>query len=717
MANRKPIPEAVRRQVLFNAGKECEECRQLIDGQELLRHLDHIIPDAAGGESVVFNLRQLCHRCNLNKGAKLTARSRQLLALKETRQVELANYFQNTPAFILGNGALREPQSEAYLAIRDYFNGSSAEPRGNRMPALVEIPTGCGKTGIICIAPFGAARGRVLIVAPNLTIKDGIISALSASSPKCFYRKCGIFEKAAHLPKFVVLKTGEVNAEDCLRADIIIANVQQIQGWLHLFESDFFDLVLFDEAHHTPAETWRAVRDKFPRAKVIYLTATPFRADGKPIVAEPVYSYSLASAMSAGYVKKVVRVDAVPSQMTFSVEGEEKEFEYQDIMAMREELWFSRGVAMSEASNLTIIDKSLDILAEKRRSGINHQIIAAAMSVRHARSIVTLYETRKVRATFVASDLPVEERSHRLSAFEAGKYDAIVHVGILGEGYDHPPISIAAIFRPFRSLSPYAQFIGRTLRRIEGAGESDSTAHVVAHIGLNLDELWDYFKHEVRQAEIFREFDELDREVEEGSRRKNRTKSEGEDVACVKAEEVDRFDVDTFVPMPVDAATLRKVEKVQLAIAQLESLKAEGMPVEHNLRDLNQQLLSLKHPLETRDAQPARNRPDLERGQYRKVLNAEIRRAAGFIVESLEIPRDASLVPVIGKGEERSNYEAVIRAVNRAVNRAMGKDGSKSERNEWTIEELKEARSLVNLVRDRALEELRGLVEEQEIPF
>ena len=31
---------------------------------------------------------------------------------------------------------------------------------------------------------------------------------------------------------------------------------------------------------------------------------------------------------------------------------------------------------------------------------------------------------------------------------------------MLGEGFDHPQLSVAAIFRPFRSLAPYLQFVG-----------------------------------------------------------------------------------------------------------------------------------------------------------------------------------------------------------------------------------------------------------------
>jgi DNA repair protein RadD len=34
---------------------------------------------------------------------------------------------------------------------------------------------------------------------------------------------------------------------------------------------------------------------------------------------------------------------------------------------------------------------------------------------------------------------------------------------MLGEGFDHPKVSVAAIFRPFRSLAPYIPFVGRIM--------------------------------------------------------------------------------------------------------------------------------------------------------------------------------------------------------------------------------------------------------------
>jgi len=130
-------------------------------------------------------------------------------------------------------------------------------------------------------------------------------------------------------------------------------------------------------------------------------------------------------------------------------------------MAVREELWFSKGVALSEVCNQTIVDQSIGILMGKRKSGIAHQIIASACSKDHAMQIVALYQSRGIRATYVISEtMSLEERERRIADFEAGQYDCMVHAGILGEGYDNPQISIAAVFRPYRSLAPYAQFVG-----------------------------------------------------------------------------------------------------------------------------------------------------------------------------------------------------------------------------------------------------------------
>lgn len=698
VAPRRPLPVAVKRWLEYFAGKRCEQCQRPIDGLELLGHWDHVHARALGGEDVAFNLQQLCHRCNRVKWDALTPQVRRRLWEEERRMLEIGDYFQRTPARVLGNERLREPQRAAYLSVYDFL-----VKRRRPLPAVVRLPTGCGKSGIIACLPYGIANGRTLIVAPNLAIRDGIAEVLTGSPRRPpFLLDRGILAELAQLPKVVVLAE-HANREDCLRADVIIANVQQIQGWLDLFPASFFDLVIVDEGHHTPASSWQKINDKFQAAKKVYLTATPFRSDGRSIYGEIVYSFSLSEAMSRGYVKEVVRVDAVPSRLVFMVDGEATEYSTGEILEMREELWFSRGVALSQACNRSIVDKSLQILQKKRAGGYPHQVIAVACSIPHARQIMALYRARGVAAGLVHSRMEMAEREATLRKFERGGADVIVQVGLLGEGYDHPPLSIAAIFRPFRSLAPYAQFVGRVLRRVAGRGPEDNVAHVVGHVGLNQDELWSYFKNETAEARILQEIEAL--ETEEPLPKEEREPFDElprADLPEVTFEEIVRFDIDTFLPTPPEdrqrfEQELGVVEKI------VGGWQERGLSMPH-VREVLQQL---RAPAEAQPVTLPVTRPDLERHEYRKLLAATIQKAAGRVANELGLGPGRELVPVLGRGDEKNNYQVVIRLVNHRLNRHMDKPETGSERGDWTLAEIQAALKQVDAASLEAQREIR----------
>lgn len=695
MANSDTIPSFVRRYVEYYDGNTCRSCGRDIDGEKLIRHLDHIIPRSLNGEDAIFNLQPLCHECNLQKGNQITPRAQALIDLRNQRRQELEEYFQSTAAEIEGNSQLRDPQEEGYIAVKEHFSGSW------ELPALVVLPTGVGKSALIAVLPFGIAQGRILVVAPNLTIKKGLTESLSDPDENV-YRKYGVLGANQRLPRTVVLESGEVNREDCLRADIVVTNVQQIQGWLPLFPSDFFDMIVVDEAHHVPAESWQNVHDAFPDAKRVYVTATPFRSDGQSIVADEVHTTSLAEAMQAGYVKNVMRATARASEMTFTIEGEERELDLDDILELREEAWFSRGVALSEPPNRTIAERAISILHEKRQSGVFHQIIAVACSIRHARELEVLFESYGLRATHVASrGMTQEERDNRIEDFDDGKYDVIVHVGILGEGYDNENISIAAIFRPYRSTLPYAQFVGRAIRYISDGDSDDNIAHVVDHVGLDLDEQWDYFKREEEQAAILQDLEDVDDGTggdgggHGGERDENR--------AEVTDEVIEGFDIDVFVDMPgVDLdAVGNGMQDLEEAI---RTLRNQGVRVP-DASELKEQIADLNRPVGSGEMASPNNRPDKERQARRKKLNKEVQKCAGRIVQSMGIDgNNEDLVGPVGHGEESSNYEVVVRSLHRGLNRKMEKAESNSRRNDWLIDEFRQAESLLDEVEEELVE-------------
>ena len=128
---------------------------------------------------------------------------------------------------------------------------------------------------------------------------------------------------------------------------------------------------------------------------------------------------------------------------------------------MKDEEWFSRGVALSDPCNVSIVDNSLEKIEQLRLSGTKHQIIAVACSINHGQRIRSLYEERGYRAEIIHSKLDADKQEEIIRDLKNGTLDCIVQVQMLGEGFDHPKLSVAAIFRPFRSLAPYIQFIGQ----------------------------------------------------------------------------------------------------------------------------------------------------------------------------------------------------------------------------------------------------------------
>lgn len=67
------IPARLRRLVLRRSAGRCEYCHLSQLGQEATFHIDHVLPLANGGDTVVNNLALACVSCSLRKGARRTA--------------------------------------------------------------------------------------------------------------------------------------------------------------------------------------------------------------------------------------------------------------------------------------------------------------------------------------------------------------------------------------------------------------------------------------------------------------------------------------------------------------------------------------------------------------------------------------------------------------------------------------------------------------------
>jgi excisionase family DNA binding protein len=412
-------------------------------------------------------------------------------------QAEQANpglLFQTAAANIEANDLLREPQREAHRHVREHFATSDT-------PAILQIPVGCGKTGIMATLPFGISAGRVLVITPNLTIRKGVANALDIASRECFWAKTRVLGDFTAGPYFAVLDSQDANLHDCTDSHFVVTNIQQLASsadrWLPQFPPNFFDLILVDEGHHAAATSWQKVFRRFPDAKVVSLTATPFRADEQPLQGEVIYRYPFTRAMLNGFIKQIHSRNVAPSEVYFTFGEDSQHHTLEEVLHLREEQWFRRGVALSPECNRHIAEASIQACnALRAQTGIQHQIIAAACSVDHARQVRSIYQELGYRAAEIHSDMSDEEKEAVLDKLAIGQLDCIVQVQMLGEGFDHPRLSVAAVFRPFRSLAPYIQFVGRVMRVViqDAPDHPDNHGLVVSHIGLNNDARWDEFR-------------------------------------------------------------------------------------------------------------------------------------------------------------------------------------------------------------------------------
>lgn len=160
-------------------------------------------------------------------------------------------------------------------------------------PAIVSMPTGTGKTAILATVPFFLASKRVLVIAPDLPIFNQLHLELKGgkTQPMILY-KLKILLTSQKPPAVEFVRSPKELYEASLSGrDLVLANVDKFhtkQGssiWQkHLPQEGFFDLVMVDEAHHLPSAKWRTVVEYFKTARIIFFTATPYRARGGSIV-------------------------------------------------------------------------------------------------------------------------------------------------------------------------------------------------------------------------------------------------------------------------------------------------------------------------------------------------------------------------------------------------------------------------------------------------
>lgn len=294
---------------------------------------------------------------------------------------------------------------------------------------LMQGPTGMGKTAItVFMMGRAAAQGKR---AYFLVHQNELLSQTS----KALWR-----QQLEH----GMIASGR--ARSTLPAQV--ASVQTLVRRMDQYKEP--DLLIIDEAHRAAAKTYQTIIERWPNARVIGLTATPQRTDGKPLDVmfdTLVLGPTIRELMDAGYLCDY-EIYAPPIGIDVStVKRKMGDFDSKELEA--------------------VVDKKSitgSAVGHYKTHASGKRCVVMCVSIKHAEHVAEQYQAAGVSSGVIEGTMTGQQRDKMLADFAAGRLMVICNVQLLVEGVDIPAIEVVQWLRPTQSLVVWMQGNGRGLR-------------------------------------------------------------------------------------------------------------------------------------------------------------------------------------------------------------------------------------------------------------
>lgn len=234
-------------------------------------------------------------------------------------------------------------------------------------------------------------------------------------------------------------------------SDIVVGSVQTLarkRKHLATFKPDF---IIIDEYHHRSEKnvTYQGLINRFPNAKIIGLTATPWRFSGEKLpLGEVLFEMDIGTAIAHNYL-----VPAIPEILKSKTSLAGVKTRMGDFATGE----LSKAVNVEERNKL-ISKRILSLVKDEGRQGI-----LFGVDVAHAHDMYEMLN-KEIRVAEVYGDTPKDERRYLMEKIRNGEIDCLCNNLVATEGFDVPHLSFAGIARPTRALGLYIQMAGRVLR-------------------------------------------------------------------------------------------------------------------------------------------------------------------------------------------------------------------------------------------------------------
>ncbi|WP_414552510.1 DEAD/DEAH box helicase [Anabaena sp. CCY 0017] len=304
--------------------------------------------------------------------------------------------------------------------------------KGNRR-VLAQLPTGAGKT--VCFAhichKFFQQQQQVLVIAHRIEL----ITQAAEKLEQIVGESVGIIKGGyPHHPE----------------RRIQIASIQTLAR-RELSELPLnIGLLLFDEAHHASASSYRRLIEHYQNAQILGVTATPQRIDGQgfqELFDDLVVGIPTAALIQQGYLSNFRLFTTNQTISTIGVQKSRGDFR-------------AKELAVAVTSQIGVDE----IFQNYLKYAKNLRTVIFACSLEHSRTLAAEFCRHGIKAEHLDGLTKPELRVQILERFRNGATQVITNYEILTEGYDCPNIECVYCVRPTESSTLWLQMTGRVLR-------------------------------------------------------------------------------------------------------------------------------------------------------------------------------------------------------------------------------------------------------------
>lgn len=231
-----------------------------------------------------------------------------------------------------------------------------------------------------------------------------------------------------------------------------VFSIQKVSMKRH--KLDNYKLLIVDECHRTGASSYMKLINEIPNAKVIGVTATPFRHDGIKL-----------KEIFGSRISPLNMMDMINDKLLSDFEG----YRIKTNISLKG-LKKSNGdlIASQLCSVINVKNRNELIVKEYTKISPGEKALCFAVNIAHSDELAKEFCNAGISASSVHGKTSKTERNQSLKNFKEGKIKILVNCQLLTEGFDEPSISCLLLARPTCSKVLYSQMIGRGSRLYPG---------------------------------------------------------------------------------------------------------------------------------------------------------------------------------------------------------------------------------------------------------